>query len=124
MDGFLTAGDIESLRDLMREAMTEVATIKRFMRVEDDAGGFTGPPDPQVVATDVPVFRVPEVAGVGERQIAGQVVQGLRWKLFFPVDTDVRHDDHIEIGTDTYSVMDMAGPTTLDAARLVYALRR
>lgn len=121
MVGLFTPAEMADLRGLAMAAMTETATVKRRVTVSDGGGGQTT--SLQTVATG-PVLRMPEVAGAGDVALGGQSVQGLRWKLLFAYDFDVRDGDQVTIGTDTFEVVAVASPGTVDAMRLVYALRR
>ena len=120
MVGIFSPAEIAALRADVEASMTETATVIRLVQVSDSGGGYTT--ERQTIAT-VPVLRMPEVAGAGDAFVAGQGVQGLRWKLFVPFDTDVRDEDEVAIGTDAYTVLAVASPATAEAARLLYALK-
>lgn len=118
---FFAPAEIAELEALLAEARSETAQVARMTRVSNKAGGYTD--TPQVVATEQ-IFRAPEVAGAGEVVVGGQGVQGLRWKMLFRSGADIRETDRIQIGSVVYEVVAVAGPQTVQAGLLVYALRR
>lgn len=122
MVGIFAPSEIAELRDEMTAALTERATIRRSVRSDDGAGGYTT--TTQIVASGVPCFRAPEVSGIGEALVGGQDVQGLRWKIFLRHGTPVQDNDQVDIGVDSYDVLAAASPATAQAATVVYALRR
>ena len=117
----LTASELASMA-AERESVTmrESATIVRHTVVDDGYGGT----NETTVETVVPCFRYPNGAGANEPVVAGQLAQGLVWTLGFPVGTDVKRSDTVNVGSESYEVIAILGPYSHQTATLVYARPR
>lgn len=110
------------LRKLQLEAMTETASI--ITSGEDIPDGSGGSTSGDVTTGPIPCYRFPEVAGVGEVILAGQLTQGLRWKFGFPAGTLVRDKSRIEMADATYEILAVVAPESYASVVLAYAVKR
>ena len=115
-------GLMEYLRSVQIENMNEEAMITNYSEGIPDGSGGSIPGE--ITIGPIPCYRFPEVAGVGEIVIAGQIAQGLRWKLGFPVGTDVREESVIDVAGTLYEVIAIVAPASYNSVLLVYCIKR
>ena len=98
----LTADELADMQTVQEDAQPATATIQRFTRVSDGAGGQTETWATASTASCrvAPSGRAPEERAIAERMSAVSI-----WTLTLPADTSVLVADRIAVGTRTFEVV-------------------
>ena len=117
-----TAAELSALAEFQEESFIATCDIVRDTRVSNGAGGSTL--TPVTVGDDVPC-RVRAMSLARAEAILGRkLVDTLPWQIALPLDTDVRNQDRIVTGGDTYDVLTIWGPGTYQTTTKAICVRR
>jgi hypothetical protein len=117
----LSTVQLADLRRREEARMVDRCSIVRRTRVSDNAGGYTYT---ETTTSNVPCWREANLAGNVETPFGGQLQSGLQWMFAFPYDTTITTDDVIVYGAESFEVMGVLGPRTLELARRVIAVEK
>jgi hypothetical protein len=117
----VSAVQLADLRRREEARMVDTCSIIHRERVSDNAGGSTYT---ETVVAGVPCWRQANLAGNVETPFGGQLQSGLQWMFAFPYDTTIGTDDKIVYGEESFEVMGVLGPRTLELARRVIATEK
>ena len=114
---FLTATQLERLRDIAKLGMTTPITIERRSEGSPPAGGDYG--DDYLAYAETSESRKTEVKGwfysTPTEMFStdtGAVITANTYRLFVPVGTDIAPGDDVKVGADEYTVVDTTAEGT------------
>jgi head-tail adaptor len=104
---------IGALQSAISVIMTSTATVLRLTQVPDVSGGVT---NTYASVGDVPCWFGKYPTRPTERESTLQAQSLSDWVFVFPLDTDIRNTDRLQVGTRTFEVVN-AGTGSIDVAR-------
>lgn len=116
----LTTSELDSIRDHMRETLSDTCTIEAMTRQSDGMGGWTETWAAR--GTGIPC-RIRPLSRDREANItAEQIQEPMVWSLSLPYDQDIALEDRVIVNGHYYKVLQVNDDETeivLKRARLV-----
>lgn len=95
----LTTAEVTAMRSVQAQALPETGVITRLTRTSDGMGGFTE----AWTASGTADCRIAPSGG-NETTVAGKLSSVGTWTLTFANGVDVRAEDRVMVGTQTFAV--------------------